>query len=94
VQEFSRYFDQGVFHSRESWIREAFGNAEGEGIKFVISELKYLLRSSPWSVPSAMFRTLCKYSGYKLGFHEQLLPLVIKTRMSMNKGFWSKQKSA
>jgi rhamnosyltransferase len=94
MQEFSRYFDQGVFHSRESWIREAFGNAEGEGKKFVISELKYLLRSSPWRIPSAMLRTLCKYLGYNLGFNEQRLPLVIKAKMSMNKGFWSKQKPA
>lgn len=94
AQEFSRYFDQGVFHSRENWIRETFGNAEGEGKKFVISEIKYLLKSSPWCIPSAMFRTFSKYLGYRLGFHEQWLPLFIKTRMSMNKGFWSKSKSA
>jgi len=37
VQEFKRYFDMGVFHAREPWIRQELGAPEGEGLKFVIS---------------------------------------------------------
>ena len=31
IEEFKRYFDIGVFHTREHWILETFGKAEGEG---------------------------------------------------------------
>ena len=36
-REMKRYFDMGVFHAHESWIREEFGGAEVEGMKFVVS---------------------------------------------------------
>ena len=42
IEEFRRYFDMGVFHAREPWIRENFGGAGGEGLRYVKSELKYL----------------------------------------------------
>ena len=46
MQEFKRYFDIGVFHARERWIRDTFGAAEGEGKKYVMYETKkfYKLR--------------------------------------------------
>ncbi len=44
IEEFRRYFDIGVLHSRESWLLEEFGKAGDEGRRFVLSELKYLLR--------------------------------------------------
>src|SRR5699024_8480726 len=31
LEEFRRYFDIGVFHCDEPWIRKAFGGAGGEG---------------------------------------------------------------
>lgn len=46
-------FDIGVFHSREAWIRDAFGGAEGEGTRFVLSEMTYLVRHAPWLIPSS-----------------------------------------
>jgi rhamnosyltransferase len=54
IQEFRRYFDIGVLHIREAWLQEIFGKAGGEGIRFVLSELRYLLRAAPWQTPSAM----------------------------------------
>ena len=47
-QEFKRYFDIGVFHKSESWILEEFGKAEGEGIRFIKSEITYLLNHNSW----------------------------------------------
>ena len=41
-QEFKRYFDLGVFLEKEHWILDTFGKAEGEGLRFVRSELAYL----------------------------------------------------
>ena len=47
-EEFKRYFDIGVFHQRENWILNSFGKAEGEGAKYVKSELKFLLKNNAW----------------------------------------------
>lgn len=90
-QEFKRYFDIGVFHGRENWIIETFGKAEGEGLRFVLSEFRYLLREKPALIPSAIIRNLMKLIGYKLGYKEEMLPLWIKRRLSMNEKFWLKK---
>lgn len=89
-QEFKRYFDIGVFHHKESWIRNTFGNAEGEGQKFVKSEMKYLLRKNPLLLIEMVFRDGLKFIGYRLGLNEQFLPLKIKQSFSMNKKYWRK----
>jgi len=88
-EEFRRYFDIGVLHARESWLNEQFGTASGEGRRFVISELKYLLRHGPHHIPAAMTRTLAKYLGYKIGRRESRLAPRLKHRLGMNKQFWS-----
>lgn len=87
-QEFRRYFDMGVFHANEPWIRDEFGGAEGEGVKFVISEIKYLMRSAFWRIPEALFRTLLRYTGFRLGLLEKWLPLKLKRLCTMNKGYF------
>ncbi|MDH4033808.1 MAG: glycosyltransferase family 2 protein, partial [candidate division Zixibacteria bacterium] len=57
MQEFRRYFDIGVFHADQRWIRDSFGHAGGEGLRFVRSEIKHLLRTNPALIPSALVRT-------------------------------------
>lgn len=88
LEEFRRYFDMGVFHAREPWIRGHFGGAGGEGLRFVKSELRYLgwRRLHLW--PGALLRNALKLAGFKLGLNEQRLPLALKRRMSMHKRFW------
>lgn len=88
LQEFRRYFDIGVMHTRESWMLDAFGAPEGEGGRFVRSELAYLFKHAPWLIPSAFLRTGLKYLGYRLGRAERWLPLRIKRGLSMHRGFW------
>ncbi|MEN8226493.1 MAG: glycosyltransferase family 2 protein [Bacteroidota bacterium] len=85
-QEMKRYFDMGVFHAREPWIRQELGGAEGEGVKFVVSELKYLLKHAFWQIPEALLRTLLRYTGFRLGLMEKRLPLSLKRVLAMNKG--------
>jgi rhamnosyltransferase len=87
-QEFKRYFDIGVLHSREPWLVHEFGNTAGEGRRFVTSELRYLWRESFSLLPSAMLRTLAKLSGYRLGMREASLSVAMKRRLSMHRGFW------
>jgi len=93
-QEFRRYFDIGVFHARAPWIREEFGHAEGEGWRFVRSELGYLCHRRPTAIPSALLRTGIKLIGYKLGSCEKKLPHGLKTRLSGNKTYWRREAPA
>lgn len=88
LEDFRRYFDTGVFHAREQWLLDAFGGANGEGLRFVKSEQRYLLENAPWLIPSALLRTVLKLVGYRLGRAEAGLPLALKRRLSMFSGFW------
>ncbi|MFW5455022.1 glycosyltransferase family 2 protein [Thioalkalivibrio sulfidiphilus] len=88
LQEFRRYFDQGVFHARESWIRASFGGAGGEGLRYVKSELQFLGARRFYLWPSSLLRNALKLMGYKLGQQESRLPLWLKRGLSMHRGFW------
>ena len=91
-QEYQRYFDTGVMHSRESWLLREFGGAGGEGLKFVRSECAYLCRQGKTHLlPAAFLRTMAKYAGYQLGRRERWLPVEWKKSWSMNKGYWEKE---
>ena len=70
---------------------EQFGSANGEGLRFVRSELAYLWTCAPHLIPSAILRTLAKWLGYKLGRLEAFMPFKIKRMCSMHKGYWRKQ---
>jgi rhamnosyltransferase len=88
-KEFQRYFDIGVFHAREPWYLKALGGAEGEGKRFVRSELRYLLQHAPALIPAALLRSALKFLGYRLGRLEHYLPRWVKIAFTMNRGFWS-----
>lgn len=87
-EEFSRYFDMGVFHAREPWIRRTFGGAGGEGLRYVRSELAFLgwRRWAMW--PEALWRNLIKLVAYKMGLKEAVLPLALKRKLGMYKRYW------
>jgi len=88
AEEFRRYFDIGVLHSRENWLNEQFGSASGEGRRFVFSEFKYLLRHGPYQIPSAFARTFAKYLGYRIGRRESRIAPELKHRLGMNRQYW------
>ncbi|MGX8940669.1 glycosyltransferase family 2 protein [Symbiopectobacterium sp. Eva_TO] len=88
IEEFKRYFDIGVFHADEPWIREKFGGAGGEGIKYIRSEFKYLLKKSPISIPIALLNNFMKLFGYKLGQKYRHIPKVVIKQLSMHKRYW------
>lgn len=87
-EEFLRYFDQGVFHAREPWIREAFGGAGGEGFRYVKSELKFLGLDRAYLWPYAIFRNALKLLSYHLGQREKFIALRLKKALSMHKRYW------
>ena len=94
IQEFKRYFDIGCFHQSEKWILEQFGGAEREGIKFLKSELRYILSHNRLDALLIWpFRIAMKYSGYRLGKNQKILPFWLRSRLSMAPYWWHKQKS-
>ena len=91
-QEFKRYFDIGVFHKCESWILESFGKAEGEGMKYIKSEVKYLSENRAWYLlPEWFVRNGMKYLGYKLGQKYEKLPMWMIKKFSMHHRWWNKK---
>jgi len=90
MQEFKRYFDIGVFHTCELWILQNFGKAEGEGMKYIKSEIRYLLAQNAWYLlPEFILRNAMKYLGYKLGQKYKILPTKVIKKLSMHHRWWN-----
>jgi len=66
-EEFHRYLHVGQLHATHPWMIREFGGASGEGVRFVRSELRYLARTAPNLIPSALTRATAKIVGYQLG---------------------------
>ncbi|MEH0835114.1 glycosyltransferase family 2 protein [Pectobacterium cacticida] len=88
LDEFKRYFDIGVFHADEPWIRESFGGAGGEGKKFIFSELRFLLAKNVLYIPLAFLNNFMKILGYKLGQYYKRIPRFLVKKFSMHKRYW------
>lgn len=67
-QEWERSKGIKKFHESEAWLLKTFGKPEGEGVKYVIQQVKYLIRLGYWAkVPVAILQDMVKYIGYKAG---------------------------
>lgn len=89
AQESQRYFDFGVLHSQLPELMRSFGAAEGEGARFVASEMRYMAAHAPYLLPAALIRNSVKYAGYRLGRNFTRLPRKLCRRFSMTKVFWN-----
>jgi len=90
LDEFHRYFDIGVFYGREPWIRQAFGDAGGEGKRYVLAELRALREAGALHrVPEVLVRSAFKLLGYRLGHLERYLPKSLKQRLGMFSTYWT-----
>ena len=89
VNEFSRYFDTGVFHSSQKEMLQVFGSAGKEGFKYVKSEIKFLLQRNPWLIPEALMRNALKVLAFRLGRLHTSLPRAMSRSLSMHKGYWN-----
>lgn len=88
LQEFRRYFDTGVFHAQQRWFLDLLGRADGEGKRFVLSELSFLSETSPRHIFPALLRTMVKLAGYRLGSLSGHFPTRINVLLSMNRSYW------
>lgn len=90
--EFRRYFDIGVFHGREPWLRREFGQPGGEGARFIKSEWAFLRQTRSSLIPAALTRNALKLLGYRLGLLERHLPLRLKRRLSLHTRYWDRER--
>lgn len=88
-EEFKRYFDIGVFHQQQQNILKLFTRAESEGLKYIKDEWSYLSKLGLYRlIPEQLWRTLAKYTGYKLGRWYKHLPRSLTKNLSMHRRFW------
>jgi len=101
-QDFQRMFDTGVFHAQNPWMLQSFGAAEGEGIKLLVSQWRFLTKSKPLmqteiaaSKPNVLLGIAqltavngMKWMGYKLGRAYQHLPHFLVYKFAMHKPYW------
>lgn len=87
-QEMQRYFDFGVLHAQLPELLRELGEPEGDGLRFVKSELRYMAASAPWRLPEVVVRNTAKYLGYRLGRVFRKLPNSMRRRLSMTAGYW------
>jgi rhamnosyltransferase len=88
VEEAHRYFDFGVAHAQMAELLERFGNPEGEGLRLVRSELRYIRSVAPRLVPQVVLRNAARYFFYRLGRSFSVLPESLCRRLSMTKVYW------
>ena len=69
-QQFARYMKTGRLHREYRDIFERLSKAEGEGMRFVRSEIKYLCGQGEYLwIPLAFMHNAFKYVGYFIGRH-------------------------
>lgn len=91
-QDFKRYFDIGVFHSKEKWILDTFGKPRREGVKYLVSEIEFLTQNKRVHlIPESMVRIVFKGIAYNLGRNYNILPKCLVKRLSMNKNWWGRR---
>ena len=67
-QEWRRSREIKKFHNSEPWLLQTFGKPEGEGFKFVFSQLQWLIDKRCWyMLPSAFLHDAVKFVSYKMG---------------------------
>ncbi len=88
-QEFTRYFDIGVFHAQYSDLLFKAGNANKEGFRFVLQQAALLWnRAALLSLFRMPFHVAAKFLGYKLGRKYTLFGNGVCGILSMHKNYW------
>jgi rhamnosyltransferase len=88
AEEYRRYFDTRVFHEQNNWLIKEYGKPTGEGLKFVRSELNYVIRRQPAHIVKSISSIFAKWLGYKMGGFYRKMPLGLLKKLSMHKHYW------
>lgn len=88
TEEFKRYFDTRVFHEQNKWLIEKFGKPTGEGIKYLKSELNFVIKNDFKSILKSITSLGAKWLGYKSGKYYKNFSKPILKKLSMHKSYW------
>ena len=67
LEQFSRYYNIGSSIRNNRWIRE-YTKAEGEGIKFMKEQIRFVLKQRKYFwLPYIFLESAAKYAGYRTG---------------------------
>lgn len=90
LQQFHRNFDLAVSQADHPEIFEVI-RSESEGIRLVKQTMMHLIRSrKPYLIPNLIYKSGCKYLGYKLGRNYRRLPLWLVKICSASTTYWEK----
>jgi rhamnosyltransferase len=79
----------GIFHKKQDWLLVEFSKPQGEMVKYIKSEMKFLWEQKKLSLfPEFVLRNAIKFVGYMLGSQYGRLPEGIVKRLSMNRSWW------
>jgi rhamnosyltransferase len=86
--QFSRYFDIGVFYDQAGDPIEAQSPIR-RGRTFAFGQIRYLINQGMWHwIPASVLESVAKYAAFQLGKRRHLLPNWLKRRFSRQKYFW------
>lgn len=88
-QQFRRYFDIGAaIAAAGGCLAGTLPNSDGR--RYAVNLFRYLARTREWGwMPLAAAELAAKRLGYAAGQHERLLPGALKTRWSLQPGYWA-----
>lgn len=90
IQQFRRNFDLAVSQADHPEVFEEI-RSESEGIRMVKQTMRYLCRSrKAYLLPSLVYKSGCKYAGYRLGRCYRKLPQWMILRCTANRLYWMK----
>lgn len=90
-QQFQRNFDMAVSQADHPEVFEGI-SSETEGIRLVVHTAGYLLKKRrPQGIVELVYKSGCKYLGYKLGRNYRRMPLWMVKRCSASKAYWEKK---
>lgn len=88
MEQFHRNFDLAVSQADHPEIFAQI-RSESEGIRLVKQTLKHLVKTRKIHlIPVLVYKSGCKYLGYKLGQNYRKLPLWLVKYCSMSKTYW------
>jgi rhamnosyltransferase len=89
-EEFKRYFDIGTLMNLDPELNRARVSSSSEGLRFLQRELGQAGGfSQPLPSCKVLIRTCAKFAGFWLGQRHQVMPTVLRRRISMHSYFWS-----
>ena len=88
VQQFHRNFDLGVSQADHPEIFSGL-RSEGEGVKLVLGNAQALLRQGRiFTIPNLVWKSGCKYLGFRMGRNYRKLSRGMILRCTMNPRYW------